>query len=349
MRFVLAAASAAVLAWPQQQPLRTTTHGVRITAYVTASGKAVEGLGPEDFEVRDEGVPQQVDAAAWAGHVSVGLLVDTSLSIRAPDFAATLKAADQVVASLAPEDRAALITFSDRVVGLVPPTIDRTALRRGLDALPHLGAGAVPRSTVWDGVMAAAGVIAEDSGQPLVVLISDGMDNASWLQKKAVAETLDRAGVSVDLIKAPWDPGSDDQFGPGLQDPETLAHDTDGRVYSATDRNLGKKLAERLSQLRESYVLTYVPHGVKAGDGWHDVTVRVRGRRVSVHTRGGYNAGTGKQELASEGSPNCDEACASQCSSTWTDDVWRSNNCQFDEQTQEWETGEMACYCTHAG
>jgi hypothetical protein len=86
----------------------------------------------------------------------------------------------------------------------------------------------------------------------------------------------------------PWNKGSDDFFEAGRQAPEDLAAKTGGIVYSATDANLGRKLEERLSELRSAYVLTFQPSGVKNGDGWHDLKVRVPSRRVSIRARQGY-------------------------------------------------------------
>ena len=49
-------------------------------------------------------------------------------------------------------------------------------------------------------------------------------------------------------------------------------------------------------------------------------------------------------ELASDsGSTGCENQCQDACQSSWTGDLYRSNNCQ--EESGQWRTGYMECYC----
>jgi len=52
---------------------------------------------------------------------------------------------------------------------------------------------------------------------------------------------------------------------------------------------LSRAFAEILRESRERYLLSYTPTGVPAG-GWHEVIVRVPGRRAEVRARPGYLA-----------------------------------------------------------
>src|SRR3954471_16912127 len=50
----------------QQRPVfRGGTHFVRVDAYPTQDGKIVEGLKPEDFEIREARKPQRIDSFAF--------------------------------------------------------------------------------------------------------------------------------------------------------------------------------------------------------------------------------------------------------------------------------------------
>jgi len=42
---------------------------------------------------------------------------------------------------------------------------------------------------------------------------------------------------------------------------------------------------------------------------------------------------------------NCPSACSTACSTNWSGNLYRANNCQFDEGDQQWETGAQECYC----
>ena len=45
-----------------------------------------------------------------------------------------------------------------------------------------------------------------------------------------------------------------------------------------------------VDEFRTKYLLRYAPAGVTKG-GWHDITVRVKGRKVTVRARPGYDGG----------------------------------------------------------
>lgn len=301
----------------QQRPtLRTTTHGVRIDALVSEGSQPVVGLRAEDFEVLDKGVRQQVDSADAANHVAVALALDLSLNLRTEDrvgqfgrpdpmFPLSLKACEALLQAVGPGDRVALLAIADRVMPLVPLTSDLGALRRALaqtQAVPprttalfgdsrggvtfaHETDGLMLQSSIWDATFAAASLVAEDAGRPLVVVVSDGIDDASWLSRADVSRTLADLGIAVDLIQPPKR-----RTHAGFATPEVLAKTTGGLLYKTDDSKLLAKLRDRLADLRQSYVLTYEPRGVGTNDGWHDVVVKVRGRNASVKARPGYYA-----------------------------------------------------------
>jgi VWFA-related protein len=321
---VALAALAGLSTRAQQAPtLRATTYGVRIDALVSdAAGRPLTGLHADDFDVLDQGIPQYLDAAEAAGHVAVALAIDTSLSMRDVSmttvtgtpgldahhrgfFPAIVHACDTLLRALRPGDRAALIAVTDRVVPLVPLTQDAGALRRGLvrvqvvppRAVPlftdgrgtitfeHETDGLMPQSNVWDATLAAAALVARDRGRPLVVLASDGIDDASWLSRAQVARALTNLGIAVDFVQTP-----SRRWHTGIAVPEALPKATGGTWYKTDDSKLAAKFSERLEYLRQSYVLTYEPRGVGTNDGWHDVVVKVKGRNATVKARPGYYA-----------------------------------------------------------
>jgi hypothetical protein len=53
-------------AWAGQQPaFSTRVEAVRVDVLVTEAGTPIRGLGPADFEILDNGVPQQVDLISF--------------------------------------------------------------------------------------------------------------------------------------------------------------------------------------------------------------------------------------------------------------------------------------------
>lgn len=269
------------------QTFRSSVQGVRIDVLVTDGGGPVLSLTAKDFEVLDEGVVQEVNSARSVGHLAVAFTFDTSLGTRRDGFTQLKSAAELAITALAPVDRAALVSFSDRVTLLAPLMNDRAPLHNALRPLEQSASRGLPRSTVWDAVFTASSLVALDDGRPFVMLFSDGMDNASGLSREETERTLAALALTVDFVRAPrtW---NDDQFLPGLNLPDQLAERTGGEVVGSGDKDLARKFRDRLNGLRESYVLTYVPKGVSATKGWHRLTVRVPGRRATVRARPGY-------------------------------------------------------------
>jgi hypothetical protein len=60
-------------------------------------------------------------------------------------------------------------------------------------------------------------------------------------------------------------------------------------IQSTTD--LADRFVAILDEFRQRYLVSYTPHGVRAG-GWHRLEVRIKGRKVAVKARAGYLAGT---------------------------------------------------------
>jgi hypothetical protein len=128
---------------------------------------------------------------------------------RSPRTSGTCARAPPSSFALAPPgDEVALLTFGDRLTFSVAPTTDLRAVTAALEA-PVTTTAAV-RSMVWDATLAGAAVAAGRSGQPLVVLLSDGTDNASWRSQDAAIASLRDLRVPVDLIAVPRTDDSDD-------------------------------------------------------------------------------------------------------------------------------------------
>jgi VWFA-related protein len=199
--------------------------------------------------------------------------------------------------ALAPEDSAALLLFSDRLNLRVRPTRDRAAVRQPLERAVSQTRALTAR---WDATMAGASLLANESGRPVLMVVTDGCDNASWLSVDRAVQWLARSDVTVDYLyygrgrRGPvlnWE-GGDSCLGPTFLEKATEA--TGGRIFQTDHRDLTKLLQDRVKTLRSGYLLTYTPTGVKTGDGWHKIEVTLRkGVRGRVTTRPGYPSGAG--------------------------------------------------------
>ena len=134
MTSAVALLMAAAAAAAQQPTFSSRIEGVRIDALVSEAGAPIAGLAPGDFEVRDNGVRQEIDLVSLADvPVNVVLTLDLSASVAGAKLAGLVGASRSLLDGLAPEDTAALITFNHAVVQRVPLTRRIDDVREALE------------------------------------------------------------------------------------------------------------------------------------------------------------------------------------------------------------------------
>jgi hypothetical protein len=271
---------------------RADVEAVRVDVLVTDGGRPVPGLSPLNFELRDNGVLQSVQSTTTVDSLSVAVVLDrTVASAAAPHLR---RSAESALRALRPADRASIVEVSD-VVELVRHAV---VGRSGEPFVLREPRKPSPRTVLWDGVLAAASLTPAAAGRPVVLIASDGGDNASWCDRSCATASLPRTGITVDAIafshayraSAGWSYG-DMAFGSlGVRAFEDVTRATGGVIFQAEDPDLPGKIGDRLSALRAGYVLWYTPRGVKKDDGWHKIEVRLKGAQGRVMARPGYQA-----------------------------------------------------------
>jgi Ca-activated chloride channel homolog len=251
---------------------------VRVDVLVTENGSLVRGLAPGDFEVLDNGVPQQVDLASFEEiPLNVVLALDMSASVDGDRLGHLRTAGKTLLAGLKETDQAALINFSHVVVGGAALTADLARVRQALDEAEPAG-----HTALVDASYAGMMVGESDAGRSLLIVFSDGVDTASWLTADSVLETAKRTDVVVYAVEVGTRPSSFQR---------ELSELTGGRLIEIdSTKDLGATFSDILEEFRLRYLISYSPRGVSS-DGWHRVDVRVKGRSATVKARPGYLAG----------------------------------------------------------
>jgi Ca-activated chloride channel family protein len=284
------------------QRFSTGVEVVRVDALVTSGNRALAGLGPGDFDLRDNGVPQVVTGVSRERlPLNVICALDVSGSVGGTPLLQLKEAMATLVDALAGDDRAALVTFSERLQVHSRLTGDRAALR---SVLANIQAGGA--TALFDAMFAGLALRETDDGRTVLLVFSDGLDTASVLTARQVLQASRRTDVVIYPIIArrqtsPFlstsglirtNPGAakaaaESSRGEKLFD--RFAEETGGRVFEATASSLRATLIEILEEFRQRYVLTYTPSGV-ARPGWHALDVSLRGRAGEVKARRGYFA-----------------------------------------------------------
>jgi Ca-activated chloride channel homolog len=294
-RFAIVAALAAAAVQATLPAPQTTYRGgvvlVRLDVSVTRGGQPVRGLTARDFSIVDSGVRQRVESVSLLDDlpVSVSMALDTSGSVAGERLSHLIDAGKGLLAALRPDDRAGLITFSQNVRVQVPLTTDRLAVQSALTDLRGAGTTAI-RDAVW----VALQLRPDDTSRPLVLVFTDGVDNASWLSQSQILAGARRAGVVIHAVELS---SREPHFRPGRGTPpptlflEALVDAAGGRRWSATSsRDLRELFTRAIDEMRARYLVTFYPEGVSR-EGWHELKVSVKARG-EVTARPGYFAAT---------------------------------------------------------
>jgi len=264
----------------QSPVFSTKVEVVRVDALVTDGARPVLGLGPADFEVLDNGVPQAVEFVSYDQiPLNVVLAFDMSDSVAGERLEHLRSAGSAVLAGLKRNDQSALVTFNNQVMLGAPLTSDLEPLRKAIANV--VGEG---ETSLVDGVYAGITVGESDAGRALLMVFSDGLDTLSWLSSAAVLDTVKRSdvvvyAVSVGKVKAEF-----------LRD---LTSFSGGRLFELEKTaNLSATFLSILEEFRQRYLVSYTPRGVSR-DGWHRLEVRLKGKRATIKARPGYLAGPG--------------------------------------------------------
>jgi Ca-activated chloride channel family protein len=254
-----------------------------VEVYVTASdsrGDAVRGLSREDFDVFEDGVPQQISTFVAAElPLAVAVALDRSWSMAGRPLALARSAAHTFVGQLRPDDRAIVLAIGNGVEALTPLTSDRTVLHGALQGLEPWGT-----TSLHDAAIAAVDRLEPEQGRRALVLLSDGVDRYS---RATETEVLTRVRAS-DVLLYPVALARDR---PPLF--AELAAVTGGRSFHLRDPKLLEQTFTSIArELRQQYLLGYTPtRPVQPGAAeWRAIEVRVRQPGVTVRARNGYQA-----------------------------------------------------------
>jgi Ca-activated chloride channel family protein len=262
----------------QSQTFSSKVEAVRVDVLVADKGRPVRGLQAADFEVLDNGIPQQVDLISFEQvPLNLVFVFDMSSSVVGERLEHLRDGARTVLNGLTREDQAALVTFSEVVVRGSDLTTNFEQVRAALKQ-----AGGRGNTALIDAVYTGMIVGESDVGRALLIVFSDGLDTASFLSPDVMLETAKRSDVVVYAVVAG---GS-----PKVSFLHDLSEVTSGTFYDVgSTQNLGETFVKILNEFRQRYLVSYSPHGV-SGEGWHRLEVRVKGRGLDVKSRPGYFA-----------------------------------------------------------
>jgi VWFA-related protein len=224
--------------------------------------------------------PPQTLGSAIAG-ASVYILFDTS-NYMYRQFVFAQDAIADFVRMLGAADKVAFYSYSRDLSRSAQLTPDRSRILRGVRS-----SVAGDDAALYNALLLTVKDAAQHMGRKVVVVFSNGPDNASTVPPEDVAELAQSSGVSVYMIstqQAKLDPVSTAVFG-------RMTAATGGKAYFAKHwKDQEQAFASIRDDLGHLYSLSYYPQA-NPNRGWRTIKVKLVGERLKkyhIRTRNGY-------------------------------------------------------------
>ena len=314
----------------QDQTFSADVKVVQVFATVrTSKGPIVRDLGKDDFKLDEDKHAQTIRYFSRESDLplTIGLLIDISGSMQRvldEERSASAVFFDQVLRE--DRDKAFLIHFTSEVELLQDLTSSRKKLQVALNELEvaaprQLNRGSSPSpgrqrtaggTSLYDAVLLACDeLMKKQMGRKAIILLSDGVDNASRstlsdaIQSAQKADTLVYTILIADEQQASQRPmggfggGMGRHGGMGRMPPrqdhpdgkkimERLARETGGGFFEISKKQPIEKIYDQIQEeLRNQYSLGYTPD-TDAGLGYRKIQVTVLPKGMVVQARSGY-------------------------------------------------------------
>jgi len=288
--FLLLACAVALFA-QESTVFRANVNLVRIVATVhNKAGELVGALGKEDFDISDNGVPQEVAVFSRQTDqpLSVALLIDVSGSTAKDLKFETDSAARFLHVLLAEgnlEDRVALYSFDDAVRMVHNYSHNFAALDA---ALKKVGGSA--GTSLFDAIYLTAHELEIREGRKVMVIISDGGETTSRYDSHQALQAAQLADTVIyPVIVMPITNNAGRNIG-GENALKFMADGTGGRTFlPSLGKQLDKAFDDIVIELRTEYVLGFYPRNVPLPkDPFHRLQVSVKRPELQVSARNGY-------------------------------------------------------------
>jgi len=253
-----------------------------------AYNRPVAGLDKENFRVFDDKLEQVIASFSMEDEpVAVGLVFDTSGSMSGAEREEHL-AATEFFKTANPEDEFALVEFDSSPRLVVPLTADPTKITYQLLFTHTRGSTAL-----LDAVFLGLHEIKKSAKKrKALVVISDGGENNSRYTSTEIKNVVKESDVLIYSIGVFADANYTDAGGVL----NSISEQTGGRMFKTQGARLSD-IAQKISvDLRNRYLLGYVPTNTERNGKYHVVEVKIIPPKglppVRAHWRTGYYAPT---------------------------------------------------------
>jgi len=252
---------------------------------ITDAARQPVAISRDDLKVVEDGVEQRIETFNEAtSPVSIILALDESGSMRKA-AGAVKAAAASFVAALRPEDRLAVMRFSDRVLLEHDPSTARSESLETIEALtPHGG------TALYDALHDALVRLKRVDGRRVAVVLTDGRDENNAGTGPGSVTTFDQL---LTTLRETQTTVFTIALGSNVDRAhlERIATESGGDSYvPETVDALPAEYARIIEDLRRRYVVSYTSTNGARDGAWRDVDIRTSRAEMVVRSRGGYFA-----------------------------------------------------------
>jgi VWFA-related protein len=296
----LAAAIAAVLlaagpaAGQEGRVFRGGTDTVLLSVtVVNSAGQFIGGLDREQFQVFEDGVPQDIAVFSREQQpIALSILLDTSTSME-DKLGIAQQAAIAFVRRLRSVDVAQVIDFDSQAVLRQTFTSDKEALETAIRRTQAGGS-----TSLYNAIAVAVNEqrheLERSDGirRQAIIVLSDGEDTSSLYGYEDVLELSRKSWITVYAVGLRSD---DRQARSGFQEAEfalrTLSQETGGRAFFVEDVSELPGVYQQIAdELENQYVLGYTSKNSNRDRAWRQIVVQVARPGAAARTKAGYFA-----------------------------------------------------------
>ncbi|HEY59745.1 MAG TPA: VWA domain-containing protein [Anaerolineae bacterium] len=277
-----------------------------VRVYISVLDKNGEPLAvnPSKLVLLEDGVPinpQDIQGMDEVSSLTSLMVVDISGSM---NFAGKLDAAkavaEQYVDQMRAGDQAGLVTFNTKVGVVQDITGDHEALKEAIASIQ-----ARDDTAIWDALTASVELLNPLPGRKAIIMLTDGMDNASQSTPEDILGSIGFSGLSISTVGFGVQPEGEevpDEY-EGIDEPtlRMLAENAGGRYGYAEDQNALALLYDQIRRALQSEVVISYVTPIALRDGVNralSVTLADNWQGVSAQSEAVFNPGGLVPEVA---------------------------------------------------
>jgi Ca-activated chloride channel family protein len=267
------------------------------------NGALAANLTRDDFEVLEDGVPQEIRFFGRSADLPLrlALVLDVSPSQDKFNQKHLSDIEDFLEHAMTPRDKASLVRFGDQIRAIPDFTPSVANFMSALGDLKKQGNFIDPDhddtrsggTALFDALCATTRlkVFGEAAERKAIILFSDGEDNSSahdLLDAIEYSQTADAPIYTVrytEIHKGRL--SARNKY--GTREMDRLAQETGGAGFDASHDDVAKSLRQVADELRSTYDLGYVTTNA-AGKGYRKLEIRVKRPGFTVRSKPGYYA-----------------------------------------------------------